>query len=78
MAQTLELRDQADIVFPAFTEEPFDVLSFAGIVALQFRMGFIFVSIIYLSYNDVNTKFCQVAYSFGELPSFVLRCHEDM
>jgi hypothetical protein len=78
MAQALELRDKADIMFPAFAKQPFDVLSFARIFPPQFRMGLVFVSVIYLGYDDINTEFCQLAYNFGQLLAFVLRCHEDV
>jgi hypothetical protein len=78
MAQALELRDEADIVFPAFSKQPFDVLSFARIFPPQFRMGLIFVSVIYLRYDDISAEFCQLAYNFCELGCFVLGCHEDM
>ncbi len=78
MAQALELWDEADIVFAAFAKQPFEVLSFARIFPPQFRMGLVFVSVIYLRYDDVNTEFCQFAHNFGKLGGFVLRCHEDM
>lgn len=78
MAKALELRYKSDIMFPAFAKQPFDVLSFARIFPSQFRMGLIFVSVIYFRYDYINTEFCQLAYNFGKLGGFVLRCREDM
>jgi hypothetical protein len=65
MAQALELRDKADIMFPAFGDQLFDLCFVARIFPLKLGMRMILVSVIYLCYDYINTKFCQLAYLPG-------------
>ena len=78
MAQALELRDETNIMLFAFGNEFFDVLFFARVFPLQLGMGFVFVSVIYLGYDYVSTKACQLVYNFGKLLCLILGCHKHM
>ena len=65
MAQALELRDKAYMVFSAFGNELFDLVFPAGVGCSQLGMRVVFITVIDFCYDYVNTDIRQPAYRFG-------------
>ena len=65
MAQALELWNKADMVFSTFSDKILDVLFVAWIGCSQLRMRLVFIAIVDLCYDYINTEIGELSYNFG-------------
>jgi hypothetical protein len=78
MAQTLELWDKTDMVFPTFSNQFLDVFFLAWIGCPQLRVRLIFIAVVDLCYDYINTKIGELPYDCRKLLGFVPSSDEDV
>jgi hypothetical protein len=78
MAEALELRDKANMVFSAFGDELSDLVFAAGVGCPQPGVRVVFITVIDFRYDYVDTNIRQAACYFGQLLGFVVGGHKHV